>query len=429
MVWTRSLAGRVHGTRLPLRLLYLLTGAALTLSFLSVDLFVSSELWDREPVAFCRVLVVLVFLVPPTLLGLLPQLRHIEGAAASSLLGVDFRGYPPGLARTWDQRWRASAWFWAHLTIGGGAGFAVVAGAVWVTRLVRVLAGQPGESVPGLSWASAGGTWVSVGLVFLVLLVVLTVLAVLLACGHVLARLAPLLLGPSIAELLAELDSRTTHLVERTRLARELHDSVGHALTVVVLEAAVAQRRLPPDSHEVATSLATMKDTARHALEDLDAVLGLLREDRDAVLRQPVHDLESLDGLVRASRESGQPVTLECLVDNLATVPAVVSREAYRIVQEGVTNALRHAPDQPVHVRLARTEGRLLVQVTNPLAGGPVGAGATADAEAPDSGRGRRGLLGVRERVETLGGDVKTGARDGVWRLEVTLPLPRQEER
>jgi hypothetical protein len=85
----------VRGSRPLLRLLYLLTGSGLALSFLTVDLAVAGALWDREPVVLSRLLFALVVFAPPTLLGLVPQLRHIEGAAAGSLLGVDFRGHHP----------------------------------------------------------------------------------------------------------------------------------------------------------------------------------------------------------------------------------------------------------------------------------------------------------------------------------------------
>ncbi|MGP4018777.1 sensor histidine kinase [Saccharopolyspora sp. 5N708] len=410
----------LRGSRYALRVVYLLTGSALALSFGSIDLVVADALWDRAPVAFNRLLVAAVVVVPPTLLGFLPQLRHLEGAAATSLLGVDFRGHPPGPPRTWDQRWRTVTWFWAHLLAGGLAGAAVVGGILAVDHLVRAVA--PHEAhLTGLSLWGFTGVWggaVPVSVVWL--LGVASVFLALFACGALLARLAPALLGPSVSELLAELETRTTHLVERTRLARELHDSVGHALTVVVLETAVARRRVPPESEALAGSLETVETAARRALEDLDAILGLLREDREAAQRQPVHDLSSLDGLVRASREGGQRIVVSSEIKDLATLPSAVSREAYRIVQEGVTNALRHAPGQPVRISLGRRYKRLHIQVTNPVAGaGPAAGGGRG---------GGRGLAGVRERVHLLGGRMRSGQRDGTWHLDVTLPVPEQEE-
>jgi signal transduction histidine kinase len=405
------------GSQLPLRFLYLLAGSALALSFASIDLAVAGALWDRPPLVANRFLVTVTVLLPPTLAGLLSPVRVIEGAAATALLGVDFRGQPPGPTRTWDQRWRALAWFWAHLVAGGLAGVVVVGGVVCVGYLVRAFDGR--EDVLGLPWARASGAWEVAGVIVAAGLVVAVGYLLLVAFGAAMAWLAPLLLGPSVPELLAELDARTTHLVERTRLARELHDSVGHALTVIVLQTAVARRRLPPGADATAGSLGVVEDVAQRALAELDAVLGLLREDRTTAERLPIHDLDSLDGLLRAAREGGQQVVLSSDVD-VADLPPVVSREAYRIVQEGVTNALRHAVGQPVDVRLTRPGGApaLRVQVSNPV---PAGS-------APD-GRGGRGLVGIRERVGLLGGRVHAGARDDSWCLDVTLPLPRQEAR
>ncbi|WP_051114122.1 sensor histidine kinase [Actinopolymorpha alba] len=406
----------VRGSWLLLRFLFLLIGSALVLSFLSVDLAVADALWDHEPVILSRLVVVLVALVPPTLLGMLPQLRHIEGAAAASLLGVDFKGQAPGLTRGWDQRWRTVVWFWTHLFAGGLTGCVVMGWVLIMERLVRSV-DAPGEgSFLGLSWATDGDVWVVAALTFAGLFLLLVGLLLLLGCGEVLVRIAPVLLGPSIAELLAELESRTTDLVERTRLARELHDSVGHALSIVVLHTAVARRRLPPNAAQADGSLAIVEDVARRALEDLDVVLGMLREPQPAT-RHPAHDLRSLDELVRASRAGGQPVDLESLVTDLTKVPAVVSREAYRIVQEGLTNALRHAPDQPVHVRLAPVAEGLQVHVANPL-----GQRAPVVSEA----RGGRGLVGARERVRALGGRIQVGTENGRWVLDARLPLPEK---
>jgi signal transduction histidine kinase len=161
---------------------------------------------------------------------------------------------------------------------------------------------------------------------------------------------------------------------------------------------------------------------AGRALEDLDDVVALLRDEDGARRRAPAHDLRSLDSLVAVSRQGGQSVALESNVDDPGSVPGVVSREAYRIVQESLTNALRHAPDQPVRIVVARAgkEGKdLRVAVTNPLAG-------ASDAPAD---RGGRGLVGLRERVRRLGGTARTGAQGDLWRVDVTLPAPGPEHR
>ena len=423
----------LRDARLPLRVVYLLTGSALALSLMTLDLIAANALWSHEPVWLMRGILTLVVLVPPSLLGLIPQVRQIEGAAATSLLGVDFGGHQPGLSRTWDQRWRTSAWFWGHLLAGAFAGFVVIVATTGgAVLLVRTWVAPAGEDLLGLPWLTVSDgprdLLLFVGGLFVLLLAIL----LLLLAAEGLVMVAPMLLGPSVPELLDELETRTAHLVERTRLARELHDSVGHALNVVVLQAAAARRRLAgPDGatdratdptrvpDETAHTLSVVEDVARKALEDLDGVLGLLREEEGARRRQPVHDLESLDGLVRAAVGAGQVVSVETDLGDLADLPGVVSREAYRIVQEAITNALRHAPGQPVDVRLARADAALRIAVSN--------------AVAPTRGtierrrRTGRGLAGVRERVRILGGSLEVGACDGIWRLDVTLPLPSQE--
>jgi signal transduction histidine kinase len=383
-------------SRLALRLVFVLVGSALALSFASVDLAVANAIWDRRPNVAQWLLIVVVVVAPPTLIGLLPQVRQVEGTAAMSLLRLDSAAQPPGPARTWSQRWRTVAWFWAHLVAGGVAGFAVIAGGV---VCVRLLDGR--HEVP------SGGRAVGV------VAIVVGALVLILGCAEALVRLAPALLGPSTAERLAELEVRTAHLYERARLARELHDGVGHALNVVVLQAAAVRRRLGTDLADVAVALETMQRVAGRALEDLDEVLALLRHE-DEPRQAPAHDLRGLEGLVETSRQGGQSVALESSIDDPETVPRTVSREAYRIVQEGLTNALRHAPDQPARIVVARTGPALRVQVTNPLTARP-----------DDRGRRRgRGLVGLRERARHLGGKAHAGAQGDVWRVDVTLPAP-----
>jgi signal transduction histidine kinase len=386
----------IRPSRLALRLLFVLIGAALALSFASIDMAVANAIGDRRPLVLHWSLIVAVVVAPPTLIGILPQVRQVEGVAAMSLLRLNFAGQPPGPARTWPQRWRSAAWFWAHLAAGAVAGFTVIAAGILCVRLLDGRYGAPaGAPVVGTVAIVVGAS------------------AVVLGCGEALARLAPALLGPSTAERLAELEARTAHLYERTRLARELHDGVGNALNVVVLQAAAARRRLRTGQDDVAAALSTMQRVAGGALEDLDDVLALLRHEDDA-RRVRAHDLRSLQSLVEASRQGGQSVALESSLEDPGSVPGVVSREAYRIVQEGLTNALRHAPDQPVRVVVARTGPALRVQVTNSLPAGP-------DAGAR---RGGRGLVGLRERVRHLGGTAHAGSQGDVWRVDVTLPAP-----
>lgn len=236
-------------------------------------------------------------------------------------------------------------------------------------------------------------------------------LALIVVAGALLSRAAPWFLGPSAAERIAAMESEAVKLAERNRLARELHDSVGHALSVVTLQAGAAGRVLDSDPAFAREALGAIEESARAALEDLDHVLGLLRDDPSRPAPQAT--LKDLDRLLEQTRIAG--VTLDAEVDpEVEHVPAAVSREAYRIVQEGLTNALRHAGKVPVRLRLGTDGERLEVEMSNPL-GSRRGDGA-------DHGGGR-GLGGVRERVTVLRGEMTAGAEGGRWRFRVSLPL------
>jgi signal transduction histidine kinase len=206
-------------------------------------------------------------------------------------------------------------------------------------------------------------------------------------------------------------------LAERNRLARELHDSVGHALTVTTLQAGAAARVLDSDPAFVAKALDAIAEAGRSALADLDHVLGLLREgpdggEGDGADRSPRPDLADLGALVDGARSAGVPVELRCEGATEA-VPRAVSREAYRIVQEGLTNALRHAGPVPVAVRVAVTDDAVDLELTNPLGRAPAGVPAG----------GGRGIAGMRERGEVLRGELLAGREGDRWRVAARLPL------
>jgi signal transduction histidine kinase len=235
------------------------------------------------------------------------------------------------------------------------------------------------------------------------------------AGGAALARLAPRILGPSrteqLAVELARVQSAERALAERNRLARELHDSVGHALTVTTLQAGAAARVLDTDPAFVARALDAIAEVGRAALEDLDHVLGLLRDGGEGA-RGPQPGLADLDVLLDRARATGLVVAVE-RQGPLAAVPRAVSREAYRIVQEALTNALRHAGQVPVTVRVTADESAVELEVTNPLGAG----GGRARV-------GGRGLAGMRERVSVLRGELAAGPAGGDWRVAARLPLP-----
>ncbi|MEU8632032.1 histidine kinase [Amycolatopsis sp. NPDC048633] len=198
---------------------------------------------------------------------------------------------------------------------------------------------------------------------------------------------------------------------ERRRIAREMHDVVAHRVTAVALQAGALSLRAPDEKTEQAAE--TIRATSAVALDELRAVLRVLRDDA------PDTDpgvLASLEELVAQVAATGARVELS-LPDPLPGVPDQVGRAVYRVVQESLTNAGKHAPHTAVDVRLAVTGERLAVEVTNRLT--PHGSAV------PGSGY---GLVGMRERVELAGGELRTGPTgDGRFRVLAQFPVGEGE--
>ena len=395
---------------------HLLLGGVLLLPYLGLAvLFVQSFRIDAAARGGLALLL-LVAVVVSVAIALIPAVRVLEVAAARSLLEVALPEQTLEGARGWEARWRGAGWFALNLVLGG----------VTVLATLFVLPTSAGlfqAPVTGLEPVRLGATtvrldagWASwwAPLLGAALLIALGYLVA--ALGGLLRVLAPVLLGPSPAERVAELERHAEQLAERNRLARELHDSVGHALTVATLQAAAARRVLDADPEFARSALASIEEVGRTALDDLDHVLGLLRDENSATSPQPT--LGQLEQLLRDSRAAGVIIDAE-RTGNIVSLPPAVSREAYRIVQEGLTNALRHAGPVPVRLRLHVDADRLELEMTNPLGTGEH-TRRSADGAEP---RGGRGLHGIRERVTVLHGKLSVGAVGGLWRLAVQLPL------
>ncbi|WP_280267189.1 sensor histidine kinase [Nocardia wallacei] len=204
---------------------------------------------------------------------------------------------------------------------------------------------------------------------------------------------------------------RTALLEERTQIARELHDVVAHHMSVIAIQAEAAQYREPGTAPETFESI---RGSAVTALGEMRRILGVLRAEDTGSAPQPT--LNDIDRLVDSVQGTGTRVDLTTIGD-LAVVPAGVALSAYRIVQESLSNAVRHAPGSPVRVRVALEENMIRLEVGNPLSSG-AGAGAGAGAG------GGHGLIGMRERARALGGDLTAGPTgDGRFRVAATLPF------
>jgi signal transduction histidine kinase len=389
---------------------HLILGGAMLVPYAIVANAIGQSLHPVVPAGVAIAISILVGgVVMPAVTGLFTAIRELELAAARVLLRAPVAERPAGVPLAWRDRARSATWFVLHLNAGGLiSSLTVIVPPVVLASwaLPFTAAGEPLDAVLVTLEGGPGSWWVlPAGLAALAAVVYAVA-----GTGALLARLAPRLLGPSAAERLAALERRAAELAERNRLARELHDSVGHALSIVTIQAAAAERVLDGDPEFARRALHDIGASARDGLRDLDHVLGLLRDDRPPT--RPAPALRDLDRLLEATRSAGVEVTAEVIGD-VGAVPGALSREAYRIIQEGVTNAARHAGDAPMRVRVAVGSERLEVELTNPLGGG---AGGGAEG-------GGRGLVGVRERVAALRGRVSAGPEGSSWRMRVELPL------
>jgi signal transduction histidine kinase len=210
---------------------------------------------------------------------------------------------------------------------------------------------------------------------------------------------------------LAEQETLRRVAEERLRIAREVHDVVGHGLATITLRAGVADRVADRDPAEVTAALRAIRQISRESLAELSALLGVLRAEGEAE-RSPTPDLDALPRLVDGLREAGMDVELDVAGDGGAPIPDVVAAAGYRIVQEALTNVARHAgPHARARVRLSRHDGVVEVEVRDDGRG------------APDAIRPGGGMTGMRERAAALGGRFDAGAAPGGgFRVWASLP-------
>jgi signal transduction histidine kinase len=298
-----------------------------------------------------------------------------------------------------------------------------VVGAVWVlaSTVYEVLyQGSSASEDVGVPW------------LLLALGLSLLLLGLLVATGfYVGARrelLQTLRLRAEAAERAQESRAAEARQAERTRIAREMHDVLAHRISLVAMQAGGLAYREDLSRAQITASAETIRDSAHRALGELREVLGVLRADDDTVVptehEAPQPTLAELPALLADADEAGTPARLDVSGlpggdrSALAGLPETASRTAFRVLQEALTNARKHAPGQEVRVRLAGAPGeRLLVEARN-----PVPAGVAAGAAAPGAGL---GLIGAAERAELLGGSLEHGIeQDGRFAVRVWLPWP-----
>ncbi len=216
--------------------------------------------------------------------------------------------------------------------------------------------------------------------------------------------------------LRSEEEARRAVEEERGRITRELHDVLAHSVSVMTVQASAVRRLLTPEQEREREALLTVEETGRQALAEMRRLLGIMRTETERPALAPQPGIGTLPELVEQVRLSGLPVELT-VEGTPVKLPAGVDLSAYRIVQEALTNSLKHAgPTAAVEVRVRYEHDDVVVEVLDD------GRGVVAA-----TGSGGHGLLGMRERVDVVGGELRTGPRAGggfaVW---ARLPLVGQ---
>ncbi|MFF5009336.1 sensor histidine kinase [Streptomyces phaeochromogenes] len=218
------------------------------------------------------------------------------------------------------------------------------------------------------------------------------------------------------AETESALRAEQAQRLAREAIAREMHDVLAHRLTLLSVHAGALEFRPDAPRVEVERAAGVIRESAHEALQDLREIIGVLRASGDGPEEsgRPQPTLEALEGLVSESREAGMKVTLDNRVTDAGTVPASVGRTAYRIAQEGLTNARKHAPGAEVTVTVTGVPGDgLTISVRNPPPPGDV-------PHVPGSGQ---GLIGLTERATLAGGRFEHGpGEDGGFQVSAWLP-------
>ena len=219
------------------------------------------------------------------------------------------------------------------------------------------------------------------------------------------------------AEAEAALRAEQAQRLAREAIAREMHDVLAHRLTLLSVHAGALEFRPDAPPAEVARAAGVIRDSAHEALQDLREIIGVLRGPGDSDEgNRPQPTLVTLDALIDESRSAGMEVTLSHRVADPAGAPAATGRTVYRIAQEALTNARKHAPGAPVDVTVAGGPGDgLTIEVGNP---------APAEPFEPVPGSGQ-GLIGLTERAGLAGGSLDHGPRpDGGFTVKARLPWP-----
>jgi signal transduction histidine kinase len=221
-----------------------------------------------------------------------------------------------------------------------------------------------------------------------------------------------------LAERTREEEARRRVEQERLRIARDLHDAVAHSLTTINVQAGVAAHLLDRDPGNARGALRTIEEASHDALDELRAIVGILRaHDGERAPLDPAPTLDAVSALVEQTRALGLDVRLDVRGERPGHLPEAVQLAAFRIVQESLTNARRHAAGAPARVGLSFEPERLLITVENDN-------GTTSNGGSSGAGV---GLIGMQERAAAVGGTLRAAASPDGFRVAVELPYRRAE--
>ncbi|TWH34523.1 signal transduction histidine kinase [Isoptericola variabilis J7] len=342
-------------------------------------------------------------LVPPLVVATLPRRADDHPLLAAVLAAAGALGTYLSLGYAWGPVVGAAVAVLVMVVLTGPArrarvlawaGAAVVGGAVVAAATLRDDAPRPAGLLGGAAW---------------------TVVALLIA-GAIRERVA----RAAALRAAREERERTAVATERLRIAREVHDVLAHSLSAINVQAGVGLHLLERDPEQARSALTSIKATSRDALDEVRAVLGVVRGEAGEP-RTPTWDLGGLDRLAGPLRDRGVDVTLDVDLAVHPSPPAQVPRHlvgvAYRVVQEALTNVGRHAPGASavvVHVGRDDESDPAVLRVRVSDDGGPVAPGPPG-----------YGLRGMRERVEGVGGTLRAGPQGPGFVVDATIPIPR----
>ncbi len=217
-----------------------------------------------------------------------------------------------------------------------------------------------------------------------------------------------------------QVEERRRASEERLQMARDLHDVIGHNISLINVQAAVGLDLIDSHPEQARAALAAIKTVSKDALGELRTMLAAVRQDGDEAPRSPAPGLDQLGELVALTEAIGLHVALETTGPQVA-LPAAADLTAYRIVQEALTNITRHAPGATVTIRIGYRPDAVLVEIVDTGCPNPTAVAAAADASRVGNGT---GIDGMRERATALGGGLEAGRRpEGGFRVAARLPL------